>query len=346
MDFRVVYRVLKDLCCTCHWKIDWYELDSSKRVLTKLDPTLVCALPLQGSHVNTHDFWPPPQRGPKPGQRQTAKAKPGARGAAGRSKAKAVATATLPLPNEPAPDTDEEVDNLPAVEADMDDHDNDDNDNLALLLRSDALQEFYVDMEAQACEQPANKVDDTLGAAMHNVAAIEMENVVPNSVAAPMDTPTAVVVDDAETRIEHTPRAIGLRGSTGVADAVAFITGGKISYYAGRNSFEASCMNASHSQCLRCTISRTSRGRMRQGQETNIGGRPCGFLACWLADHTVATRQQHLNKDVMRGYDLERRTAARAALMTTAAGRDLCQYERALLPGEADEPVTLAGLLK
>ena len=86
--------------------------------------------------------------------------------------------------------------------------------------------------------------------------------------------------------------------------------------------------------------------KTEKGAETRFGGRPLGLMQLWLERSGAAsTKETHCSREVLRSYTLADRQAARMRLMSTAAGKHLAEFERALLEGEPEEPQTLEGLV-
>ena len=78
-----------------------------------------------------------------------------------------------------------------------------------------------------------------------------------------------------------------------------------------------------------------SKDKKRQGQ-----GRPLGHLYAWLMDQHCDFGED--GNHVSYEPSLEKREHARTLLKASAAGRDFIEKtERALRPGEPDEPLTV-----
>eukprot|EP00971_Amphidinium_carterae_P342733 6482145-Amphidinium_carterae.1 len=135
-----------------------------------------------------------------------------------------------------------------------------------------------------------------------------------------------------------------LRVASGMADAVSYVAGGKISFYGNKAAYEAVCSNPCHGPPGSCNMTRTARGRMKQGAETKVAGRPLGFLALWLEKGSqVSSKEAHRNKDSLQAFTHAERLAARVKLLETASGRDLSTHERAQQQDEGIEPETMQG---
>ena len=70
-------------------------------------------------------------------------------------------------------------------------------------------------------------------------------------------------------------------------------------------------------------------------------GRPCGFLAAWLAASDVPTKDAHWDRELLLSLSQEERLARRTGLLMEAGGEDLLAFERPLRSGEPDEPADL-----
>eukprot|EP00971_Amphidinium_carterae_P350996 6491845-Amphidinium_carterae.1 len=114
---------------------------------------------------------------------------------------------------------------------------------------------------------------------------------------------------------------------------VAFASKGVLRYHRGRNMFEATCTRHAN-----CTLTRSSSGGRR------ASGRPLGLLAAWLLLDSV--EGDHKTRELLRfQLTLEKRQAGRAHLETLEGHEALCAHERAIAPGEPQEPLTLKGLM-
>eukprot|EP00971_Amphidinium_carterae_P339882 6477934-Amphidinium_carterae.3 len=122
-------------------------------------------------------------------------------------------------------------------------------------------------------------------------------------------------------------------GRSAATAAVLIGERGKISFYAGKQVFEAVCKR--HESCK---LTRSCRKSAR----TN--GRPLGLMVSWLLEDVTASdhKEQRYMREILT---LAKRRAAREHLQTLADANQICAYERALEPGEDAEPETLKGLM-
>ena len=99
------------------------------------------------------------------------------------------------------------------------------------------------------------------------------------------------------------------------------VPGGVLVYYNTDGRFTAECNNPLHGKCVATRFNR-SRSRMR--------GRPCGFLAAWLAAGPLAAdREEHWRPMVADIEEsLELRQAHRRALLALEQGADLLKNEK------------------
>lgn len=119
------------------------------------------------------------------------------------------------------------------------------------------------------------------------------------------------------------------------------VEGGSISYYPSKQAFEAVCEVRGHG---RCVLTRTCKGKFNAEAGRVVGGRPCGFLAAWLAQGPgVATKAAHWAPELL-ARPLEERASVREQIRTSGeAGPMLLGAERPQEAGEPAEPVTLQG---
>ena len=135
------------------------------------------------------------------------------------------------------------------------------------------------------------------------------------------------------------PKAFA-RGQVVTAAAAVYVEGGRIAFHISKGSFEATCQ-VHH----RCVLSRTSTGRTSRRRDGHLGGRPVGFLCCWLkAASQHRSKEDHCNKTNW-AFSQAERLAARTELKALASGRDLLSHERELNADEPEEPATLAGMM-
>lgn len=120
--------------------------------------------------------------------------------------------------------------------------------------------------------------------------------------------------------------------------------GGSISHYPSKQAFEAVCCNKAHG---RCVATRTQRGKRKGADGWPATGRPCGFLAAWLAaGESLATKEEHWAPGVLAQPLAVRVDLRRQIAESGEAGRLLLQQERAKEPAEPEEPESLAGYLR
>jgi len=127
------------------------------------------------------------------------------------------------------------------------------------------------------------------------------------------------------------------RGPVNKADARVEVEGGSISFYSSKNVFQAKCENANHGSCV---LSRMG-ARHRASGSSQRAGRPCGFLAAWLAAGEVATKAQHWDVGLMLALSHDDRTVRRNMLAVEPDGDRLLSFERARLASEPEEPLDL-----
>eukprot|EP00971_Amphidinium_carterae_P352702 6492709-Amphidinium_carterae.2 len=133
---------------------------------------------------------------------------------------------------------------------------------------------------------------------------------------------------------EAVKRAANRRGPNMHAEASVQLPNGKISYYASKNCFEASCCSKHHGK--RCCVTRTAAGRTRAGGR-KVGGRPCGFLGCWLERGICGTKEQHMDLE-SNLFNQSTRLDMRRHIATLPGGPELLACERPKADGEASEP--------
>eukprot|EP00971_Amphidinium_carterae_P349125 6490859-Amphidinium_carterae.2 len=346
----------QSLCLQCKWRLSWYEIENSLCVLTQLKPTLVAVRPMHSTSIDENNVWPPPKRGRRP----KAKAK------SSTSKKGGTTTSSLAPIVEPEP---EDIDDVETEEEvmDVDDAGNIESVLEELLDKAEALQPMFLEHEGKASDSEAPMHEEDKGshpgetlpapdrsgeAPLEQVQALAAPGtalastdqapapVAPND-PAPASVVTAPPPPPPPAAYERTPR-----GLVGVADAVAYVEGGKISFYANKNVFQATCMDRGHGVTGKCTMTRTSRGRISKGVETSIAGRPLGFLSLWLSRHAQATtKEEHTCKEALKGYSHADRLQARHALLETNAGKELATCERLEADGEGLEPLTMKGMV-
>jgi hypothetical protein len=120
------------------------------------------------------------------------------------------------------------------------------------------------------------------------------------------------------------------RGPIGKANAVAFVPGGKISYYASKQDIEAFCTDPRHGKCV---LTRRMTGAKQAGR---LGqGRPLGLATAWLAKGSeCATKEDH--KLAALTLSKEERAAGRLSLQAIS-GSDVSALFANERPCDADE---------
>lgn len=122
------------------------------------------------------------------------------------------------------------------------------------------------------------------------------------------------------------------------AEVTFYVEGGSISYYASKNAFEAVCENKAHG---RCVLTRTCRQKGTTADGFPRGGRPVGLLAAWLSYSAgCATKDDHWEAARLRPPHALR-ADMRRLILGTPSGVQLAGFERAVVPGETPEPVSL-----
>eukprot|EP00971_Amphidinium_carterae_P333415 6468159-Amphidinium_carterae.8 len=341
LDFKTLIRACACLCTSCAWDLHWLELEDSKRVVLKVSPMYVTAGQLRGC-TDGQNLWPPERAL----RRRATRAAPILLG-------DGVATSAGALP--PAsPDTDV------ARDADQDLPDDDDNDDDQaeeeneedieevcevdpdledLLFRSEAMMELYQEPSVVEANVPKPLVPESM-----QTVPLAAESAPDMMEAEVVVAPPAL--DDAQPGAgKRRGRGTGQRGVVSKADCTYFCDGGRISYYTSKDCFEAFCDRSSHGTT--CTLTRTRKGRMRQGVETSIAGRPLGLLLAWLQrGANCHCKEEHKCPSVLAGCTYEMRASARAEMMQSSVGRELSSYERGKHEEETDEPLELTANLK
>lgn len=140
----------------------------------------------------------------------------------------------------------------------------------------------------------------------------------------------------------HPPPAAGVRmqwGPRGHGEATVEFPCGKITYWSSKGVFEAICRNPAHGKCV---LTRSAKARRNTEQR---GGRPLGFLAAWLLKaEQAADKTEHWSQEFMHS-SLEDRVAGRTYIAVSDNGEDLLSKERAPVPNEPEEPLSLDGLV-
>lgn len=132
----------------------------------------------------------------------------------------------------------------------------------------------------------------------------------------------------------------GLRKNRGEATVV--FRWGKITFYASKGVFEATCRNPDHGKCV-LTRTHKAKASSARGQPPK-GGRPLGLLAAWLEKGGVGSKEEHWRPDALRP-SVELRRAGRAYIRGAQHGPELLAKERPLAEGEPEEPLSLDGLV-
>eukprot|EP00971_Amphidinium_carterae_P348227 6490393-Amphidinium_carterae.1 len=162
------------------------------------------------------------------------------------------------------------------------------------------------------------------------LAHIFEEQPQPNIAIPPVAEP---VQEPIEQHIVDPPLALGALVGGRVplpAEAVVYIHGGVLTFYATSGVFHARCGVPGHGRCI---LTRSGQPGRKPEQ-----GRPCGFLCAWLqCGHKHSTKAGHWQKHLWPSR--EQRLEARAQLESTAAGLELLQHERPLGVGEPEEPI-------
>eukprot|EP00971_Amphidinium_carterae_P347056 6488871-Amphidinium_carterae.4 len=362
LDFRTLTKACQLLCTNCNWSLEWYEVEDIGRPIQKLFPKHVTCVPNSALHLEAYDVWPPKAHVRASGPKR-------ARVCGGSQSAVAAPTTATPatefgstLPQEAEQeggDFAEVADEDEEAEEEDEDEGGEISENLDLLLRAESLAELFQSADtseeskshARAKHPGVSSVEQAHPKTELGASSLEHAQPFANADAAAAATTADVTItlaQDAniipEANVERPLR--GLRGRTGVADAVAYFDNGRISYYCNKSSFEAVCSNPKHGPLGSCNMTRTSKGRLRGGVETEIAGRPLGFLAHWIdCGAAVDTKEQHKSRASLEGYSYVARLAARQKLLERQAGRDLSAFERAQHVGEEIEPATLYGYI-
>ena len=186
--------------------------------------------------------------------------------------------------------------------------------NEELLLRAEALQQLFLESQivsAVASEDSSKSVPEENAMEVPAERQIVMPPEQPNAENPPIDTEVgAAIVAPRRPEQPVVPRVPGIRGIMGTAEATCYVAGGKISFYNSKGAFKASCNNPSHSGASACILTRTNRGRLKRGVESNVGGRPLGMLALWLARGAAcASKADHVDKSLLQSLNHEERLA-------------------------------------
>lgn len=157
----------------------------------------------------------------------------------------------------------------------------------------------------------------------------------------------AVAVDNAafaqhgvpaagEAVVEEEPEQHRYPARGQAAASVTFPGLGTIAFYNDRQAFQASCFCRAHAG--RCAKTRTANAKANKPQQ----GRPLGFLAAWLIEGPrFHNTSEHMSWDPRSEEcpSVETRLVCRALARVEHPGfEELEAYERALAPGEQEEP--------
>lgn len=138
------------------------------------------------------------------------------------------------------------------------------------------------------------------------------------------------------------PEDGSVRVMRSAAEITYIVPGGSISYYTSKGAFQAVCDAPGHG---RCVLTRTAKAKKIGLAGEDLGGRPVGFLAAWLARGVhCSTKEEHWAPDNLQ-QSQEVRATIRDQIRQTDGGVALLQWERPRGPEEPDEPTTLEGLL-
>eukprot|EP00971_Amphidinium_carterae_P226870 4499515-Amphidinium_carterae.1 len=302
------------------WAISWWQLEDSHRPLPKLCPEYVTVHPWRSPN-STH-VWPPhksTKRHAGPKRRATS----GGASSIGAQPALAAA-ADHDVYEEGAESDDmssgehEEQDELEHAEVML--------ENTELLLLASMVDPLQADL--------------LLGEEFQDV--VEAPEL-PATAATPILEAEGGAIGSASEGVDRevVARAPAVRGVQSVADAIVMVAGGKISYYGSKMAFEAICPNRAHHAHGRCVMTRTSNSRLTKNK-LRVGGRPLGFLCCWLASSGVASKEEHRSKTLLQFKKADRQ-AWRDTLKSTAEGRLLLSCESKKVADESSEPDDLIG---
>eukprot|EP00971_Amphidinium_carterae_P309679 6154355-Amphidinium_carterae.2 len=327
-------------------------------MMVKLEPLCVCVVPLH--QVAGHDvhFWP-------------LKRKPRASTKRGSKHDKESVAVAAPASSSPASETfvnvvsEEDMTDISDEETagllDLDGQD-DAGSQIDLLLWSEAMDDALVhvasdmnlvpSVEELAKDVAANSSGTALAEATLVTEPAPKQEMAASS-SSRREGPAPPITDgslmqpvvpelegDALTR---EPARLGLRG---MADSTHYVAGGRISFYSSKNAFEAICSNPAHGKPGTCNMTRTCRGRIKNGEETAVAGRPIGFLAMWLSiAGDTATKEDHKSRARLASFSMEQRQRARTAFISTGLGMEVASFERGRIGDEPEEPLELTGLL-
>ena len=112
---------------------------------------------------------------------------------------------------------------------------------------------------------------------------------------------------------------------------------GTIAHYPAFSAFVATCHNPLHGRCMLQRVS--AFGKSKEQRSRTRGGRPLGFMLCWLQSHTLCRdKDEHWR---FRDLPLSQTNRLHCRNRLKAQGSDLFRHERELRPGEPEEPADL-----
>eukprot|EP00971_Amphidinium_carterae_P068171 1349634-Amphidinium_carterae.1 len=286
----------RKVCLKCHWSLAWWEIESHDMPLPQLHPQVVTVVPFRGGEFA--DFWPVKRAARK---RQA----PSATGASSFAD-------TLPAP---IPELDMEngdaLDDAALTLAD-DQMDDDITEDAEMMEQAAAL-EYLMSEPVPSVPKNTQKSKKKSDAAIVETPSVPIEQEeLPLQQAEP--EPSGVAESSQPPRAER----VATRLQIGNAAAAVFLGGtecyGKISFYEKKSAFEAVCFK--HKDC---NMARVNKARKCKPGQVPVAGRPVGFLARWLADHTKPSKASHKDESLLMSYTHEERLAAREELEKTNA---------------------------
>eukprot|EP00971_Amphidinium_carterae_P174033 3449492-Amphidinium_carterae.4 len=365
LQFCDEWHAWKDLDLQQAWTLSYYILESSERGLEKLCPKYVSVVAykqLQELHL-----WPTKR---KPSKRKTRPASAG-------NMSSVVHPVPVDEVSDESLDEEEEGGNeLLELEenAAEDEEDNNSEDDCLedLLWRTAEMAEETPKLQSEA-DEGAREASSTMRDGLEHPAfeAAHVEASLATTMAACIDVgngarsstdqapnialgpevpcmgaedgvsgsqPAACIAEPASQRSPQ--RDLGRKGPSDKATATLEVEGGRISYYAKKESFEAVCKNKAHSKCV---LTRTAKGRRRKGRDGLYGGRPVAFMTLWLSRHECATKQEHWSTE-QNMFTWTERHACRELLGVMPDAQALMCYEREPEPNEGSEPKDLFGM--
>jgi hypothetical protein len=303
------------------WEGSWYEIESSTRPTSELNPMRVAATPLKDG--GPFKLWPLPERlarlsRPRRGGMPSPSGDDGPAEDEGRS------------PSDHGSD-------IGDLEAELEELlDNADAEGGDVAARLDHLCEEFqssFDEPVQAVGTASGgEKDDTLA----EVDPMLYEPTSPRSEASQLELDQETLPEEDELPSEVP--ASTLPHDREPADVVLPVLGaGSITYYQKTNRFVAHCIWPGHGAS--CFKTRTSLGRRGASGDGGAQGRPLGHLAAWLLEgEHFADKASHFPL----GPDADARARGRLVLDTVPGSEPLFLAERPVRPGEPNEPVDLA----